>query len=44
VLSDYGITAEEGICYKVHNTILQTATERIEIIESGATVVSNMSV
>jgi len=43
VLSDSGTAAEEGIFYKVPNVSLRMATERIETIESGATIVSGMN-
>jgi len=44
VLSDSGTAAEEGLFYKVPNVSLRMATERIETLESGATIVSGMSV
>ena len=44
VLSDSGTAAEEGLFYKVPNVSLRMATERMETIESGATIVSGMSV
>jgi UDP-N-acetylglucosamine 2-epimerase (non-hydrolysing) len=44
VLSDSGTAAEEGLFYKVPNVSLRMATERIETIESGATIVSGMTV
>lgn len=44
VLSDSGTAAEEGLFYKVPTVNLRMATERIETIESGGTVVSGMSV
>ena len=44
VLSDSGTAAEEGLFYKVPNVSLRSATERYETIESGATIVSGMSV
>lgn len=42
ILSDSGTAAEEGLFYKVPNVSLRMATERIETIESGATIVSGM--
>ena len=44
VLSDSGTAAEEGLFYKVPNVSLRMATERIETLESGATIVSGMRV
>jgi len=44
VLSDSGTAAEEGLFYKVPNVTLRMVTERIETIESGATIVSGMNV
>ena len=44
VLSDSGTAAEEGLFYKVPNVSLRMATERFETLESGATIVSGMSV
>jgi UDP-N-acetylglucosamine 2-epimerase (non-hydrolysing) len=44
VLSDSGTAAEEGLFYKVPNVSLRMATERIETLESGATIVSGMTV
>jgi UDP-N-acetylglucosamine 2-epimerase (non-hydrolysing) len=44
VLSDSGTAAEEGLFYKVPNVSLRMATERIETLESGATIVSGMDV
>lgn len=44
ILSDSGTAAEEGLFYKVPNISLRMATERIETLESGATIVSGMSV
>lgn len=44
VLSDSGTAAEEGLFYRVPNVSLRMATERIETLESGATIVSGMSV
>lgn len=44
VLSDSGTAAEEGLFYKVPNVSLRMATERIETVESGGTIVSGMSV
>jgi UDP-N-acetylglucosamine 2-epimerase (non-hydrolysing) len=44
VLSDSGTAAEEGLFYKVPNVSLRMATERIETLESGATIVSGMEV
>lgn len=44
VLSDSGTAAEEGLFYKVPNVSLRMATERIETIESGATIVSGLEV
>ena len=43
VLSDSGTAAEEGLYYKVPNVSLRMATERIETLESGATIVSGMT-
>ena len=43
VLSDSGTAAEEGLYYKVPNVSLRMATERMETLESGATIVSGMS-
>ena len=42
ILSDSGTAAEEGLFYKVPNVSLRMATERIETIESGGTIVSGM--
>ena len=42
VLSDSGTTAEEGLYYNVPNVSLRMATERMETLESGATIVSGM--
>ncbi|MGE0063295.1 MAG: non-hydrolyzing UDP-N-acetylglucosamine 2-epimerase, partial [Xanthobacteraceae bacterium] len=44
VVSDSGTAAEEGLFYKVPNVSLRMATERMETIESGATIVSGMDV
>ena len=44
VLSDSGTAAEEGLFYKVPNVSLRMATERMETLESGATIVSGMTV
>ncbi len=44
VLSDSGTAAEEGLFYQVPNVSLRMATERIETLESGATIVSGMEV
>lgn len=44
VLSDSGTAAEEGLFYKVPNVSLRMATERMETLESGATIVCGMSV
>jgi len=44
VLSDSGTAAEEGLFYNVPNVSLRMATERIETVESGGTIVSGMSV
>lgn len=44
VLSDSGTAAEEGLFYKVPNVSLRMATERMETLESGATIVSGMEV
>lgn len=44
VLSDSGTAAEEGLLYKVPNVSLRMATERMETLESGATIVSGMTV
>ena len=43
VLSDSGTAAEEGLFYKVPNVSLRMATERMETIESGSTIVSGMN-
>lgn len=43
VLSDSGTAAEEGLYYKVPNVSLRMATERMETIESGGTIVSGMT-
>jgi len=43
ILSDSGTAAEEGLFYKVPNVSLRMATERMETIESGATIVSGMN-
>ena len=43
VLSDSGTAAEEGLYYKVPNVSLRMATERMETLESGSTIVSGMS-
>ena len=43
VLSDSGTAAEEGLFYKVPNVSLRMATERMETLESGATIVSGLS-
>jgi UDP-N-acetylglucosamine 2-epimerase (non-hydrolysing) len=43
VLSDSGTAAEEGLYYKVPNVSLRMATERMETLESGATIVSGMN-
>ena len=42
VLSDSGTAAEEGLYYRVPNVSLRMATERMETLESGATIVSGM--
>lgn len=42
VLSDSGTAAEEGLFYKVPTVNLRMATERMETLESGATIVSGM--
>jgi UDP-N-acetylglucosamine 2-epimerase (non-hydrolysing) len=42
VLSDSGTAAEEGLFYKVPNVNLRMTTERMETLESGATIVSGM--
>ncbi len=44
VISDSGTAAEEGIFYKVPNVTLRMSTERIETIESGATIVSGLNI
>lgn len=44
VLSDSGTAAEEGLFYKVPNVSLRMATERMETLESGSTIVSGISV
>ena len=44
VLSDSGTAAEEGLFYQVPNVSLRMATERIETVESGGTIVSGMTV
>jgi len=43
VLSDSGTAAEEGLFYKVPNVSLRMATERMETLESGATIVSGIN-
>jgi UDP-N-acetylglucosamine 2-epimerase (non-hydrolysing) len=43
VLSDSGTAAEEGLFYRVPNVSLRMATERMETLESGATIVSGMN-
>lgn len=43
VVSDSGTAAEEGLFYKVPNVSLRMATERIETVESGGTIVSGMN-
>lgn len=43
VLSDSGTAAEEALFYKVPNVSLRMATERMETIESGATIVSGIN-
>lgn len=43
VLSDSGTAAEEGLYYKVPNVSLRMATERMETLESGATILSGMT-
>ncbi len=43
VLSDSGTAAEEGLFYKVPNVSLRMATERMETLESGSTIVSGIS-
>ena len=42
VLSDSGTSAEEGLYYKVPNVNLRVATERMETLESGGTIVSGL--
>jgi UDP-N-acetylglucosamine 2-epimerase (non-hydrolysing) len=42
VISDSGTAAEEGIFYKVPNVSLRMSTERIETVESGATIISGL--
>ena len=42
VLSDSGTAAEEGLFYRVPNVSLRMATERMETVESGGTIVSGM--
>ena len=44
ILSDSGTAAEEGLFYKVPNVNLRMATERMETLESGATIVTGMNV
>ncbi len=44
VISDSGTAAEEGIFYKVPNVTLRMSTERVETIESGATIVSGLEI
>jgi UDP-N-acetylglucosamine 2-epimerase (non-hydrolysing) len=44
ILSDSGTAAEEGLFYKVPNINLRMATERMETLESGATIVTGMNV
>lgn len=43
VLSDSGTAAEEGLFYQVPNVSLRMATERMETLESGSTIVSGMN-
>lgn len=43
VVSDSGTAAEEGLFYRVPNVSLRMATERMETLESGATIVSGMT-
>lgn len=43
ILSDSGTAAEEGIYYRVPNVSLRMATERMETLESGSTIVSGFS-
>jgi len=43
VLSDSGTAAEEGLFYRVPNVSLRMATERMETLESGSTIVSGIS-
>ena len=42
VLSDSGTSAEEGIYYRVPNVNLRVATERMETLESGGTIVAGL--
>jgi UDP-N-acetylglucosamine 2-epimerase (non-hydrolysing) len=44
VISDSGTAAEEAIFYKVPNVTLRMSTERMETIESGATIVSGLKI
>ena len=44
MLSDSGPAAVEGLFYKIPNVSLRMATERMETLESGATIVSGMNV
>ena len=44
VLSDSGTAAEEGLFYRVPNVSLRMATERMETLESGSTIVSGIEV
>ena len=43
VISDSGTAAEEGIFYGVPNVSLRMATERVETVESGSTIISGMN-
>lgn len=43
IVSDSGTAAEEGLYYRVPNVSLRMATERMETIESGATIVSGLA-
>ena len=44
VVSDSGTAAEEGLFYGVPNVSLRDATERMETLESGSTIVSGLVV
>jgi len=44
ILSDSGTAAEEGLFYKIPSVSLRMATERYEVIESGANIVSGLGI